>query len=97
VAGVPAGVSATAQPATAVTETGAAPRVVLDGGNAFVNALLEDGEPVIDVGWSAESGPATITNRYAPDDVVISVPRPLAVTTPDDPGLAPLGPPGTEL
>ncbi|MBE1878059.1 choice-of-anchor M domain-containing protein [Myceligenerans pegani] len=83
--------------APAVTAAGQAPRAVLDDGNAFVNALLVEGEPVIDVGWSAEPGPATITDRYAPDDVVVSVPRPIALTTPDDAGLAPLGPPGTPL
>jgi surface-anchored protein len=96
-AGVPVGASATVHPLVSATGTGPPSRTVLDEGNAFVNALLVDGEPVIDVGWSAESGPATIADRYAPDDVVISVPRPLAITTSDDPGLAPLGPAGTAL
>lgn len=98
VVGLPAA-AATADGAVPVVEPASAraPRTVLDEGNAFVNALLVDGEPVIDVGWSADAGPATIADRYAPDDVVVSVPRPLAITTSDDPGLAPLGPPGTAL
>ena len=98
VAGLSAAATA-ADGAVPVVEPASAPaaRTVLDEGNAFVSALLVDGEPVIDVGWSADVGYGTITDRYAPDDVVVSVPRPLAITTPDDPGLAPLGPPGTEL
>ncbi|MEV0949650.1 choice-of-anchor M domain-containing protein [Promicromonospora sp. NPDC050249] len=95
--GMPVAASATAWSALAGTGSEPPSRIVLDEGNAFVNALLVDGEPAIDVGWSAEAGPTTISDRYAPDDVVVSVPRPIALTTPDDAGLAPLGPPGTPL
>lgn len=95
--GMPVAASATAWSALAGAESEPPSRTVLDEGNAFVNALLVDGEPVIDVGWSADPGYETMADRYAPGDVVVSIPRPLAITTSDDPGLAPLGPPGTEL